>query len=380
MKLLHIADLHIGKRLNEFSLIEDQDHILRRILNIADDEQPDAVLIAGDVYDKAVPSVEAVDLLGFFLTSLSRKGIRSFVIAGNHDSAERLAFLSDLLDVSGVHIAPAYDGKVEPVSLTGGNLTVDVFMLPFIRPSDVKRCFPTAEISSFTDAVSCALRHIKLNGSHVNILMSHQFVTGAATCDSEERYAGGLDNVDASAFSGFDYVALGHLHGPQSVGSDEYIRYSGTPLKYSFSELSHRKSVTVLDIHAKGDIDIYCVPLIPLRDMRELRGSYEELVTKENYVGTATGDYLRVSLTDEEEILNAMARLRVIYPNIMELRYDNERTRKNSVITAVEAAKSRRPEEYFMELYEKQNNRPMTQYQKDLVMEILAGMEKGAGK
>ncbi len=380
MKILHLADLHLGKRLNEFSLIEDQEYILRKILNIVDDEQPDAVLIAGDVYDKSIPSEEAVHLLNFFLTALAGKKVQSFVIAGNHDSAERLAFLSGLLDVSGIHIAPVYNGTVEPFALTEGGLTVDIFMLPFIRPSNVKRYYPEEEICSFTDAVRCAVQHMERDESHVNILMAHQFVTGASTSDSEEKYAGGLDNVDASAFDGFDYVALGHLHKPQQVGGSEYIRYSGTPLKYSFSEAAHNKSITVLNIKDKGDIELRTVPLVPLRDMRILRGTFEELATKENYEGTATGDYIHVDLTDAEETLDAMGKLRVIYPNIMDLKYDNERTRKNNVITALEDAKLRRPEEYFMEFYEKQNNQPMSGDQKALVMEILAELEKEAEK
>ncbi len=376
MRFFHISDLHLGKRLNGFSLIEDQEHILSEILRSAAELKPRALLISGDIYDRSVPSEEAVRLFDAFLRSLAALKIQVFAIAGNHDSAERLAFGASLMKGSGVHISPVYGGSVEAVSLSGDGLTVDVFMLPFVRPLSVRRFFPDSETGTFTDAVKTALRAAKTDPSHVNVLLAHQFVTGSATCDSEEKIAGGLDNVDASAFEGFDYVALGHLHGPQNIGSGTMLRYCGTPLKYSFSETGHEKSITVLDIKGKDDIALSTVPLVPLRDMRELRGSYSELVTRENYEGTCTDDYLRVVLTDAEEVPEVLARLRVIYPNIMELRYDNDRTRRNAVISAPEAAETRAPVDYLAELYEHQNNAPMSDAQRQLAGRLLKDLVK----
>ena len=378
MKILHLSDLHLGKRLNGFSLIEDQEHILSEILKTAAAEKPAVVLICGDIYDRSVPSEEAVRLFDSFIAALASMRIQVFAIAGNHDSAERLAFGASLMNASGVHFSPVYDGNLRAFPLTEGGLTVDVFMLPFIRPLGVRRFFPDEEIESYTDAVRCAAGAAERSESRVSILMAHQFVTGSATCDSEEKLAGGLDNADASAFEGFDYVALGHLHGPQFVGPDKKIRYCGTPLKYSFSEASHEKSVTVLEIESKDRINVRTVPLVPKRDMRELRGTYAQLVSRENYEGTATEDYIRVTLTDEEEVPEVMSRLRVIYPNIMELRYDNGRTRESAAIKAAEAAETKTPAEYLAEFYEKQNNVPLSEGQRQLAERLLAAMEREA--
>lgn len=370
MKFIHLSDLHLGKRVNEFSMIEDQAYILKQILGIIKKEEPDAVLIAGDIYDKPVPSVEAVELFDDFLKRLARQQAQVFLISGNHDSPERLAFASELMEPSGIHIAPAYHGTVRPVSLKDGYGTVNIFMLPFIKPAHVRGVFPKERGESYTEAVTTAISHMDIPQSERNILVTHQFVTGALRSQSEEISVGGSDNVDASVFRMFDYVALGHIHGPQHVGS-ETIRYCGTPLKYSFSEAGHEKSVTIAELKEKGNLQIRTEKLVPLHELRELKGTYEELTNRKNYEGTKTDDYIHIRLTDEEDILDAVGKLRVIYPNLMKLDYDNSRTRENKQITGWESEETRTPLEMILEFYEKQNNRPMNEKQKELVKELM---------
>ena len=327
MKLIHLSDLHLGKRVNEFSMLEDQEYILRKILAVMDDEQPDAVLIAGDVYDKSVPSAEAMLLFEEFLYSLVKRKLQVFVISGNHDSPERLSFASKLIDASGVHLSPVYDGAVAPMTLTDQFGPVNIYMLPFLKPAHVRRFFPDEEIASYTDALRLAVGKMAIDTRQRNVLVTHQFVTGAERSDSEDISVGGSDNVDAAVFDGFDYVALGHIHAPQCIGGNNRVRYCGTPLKYSFSEAKHVKSVSVVTLGAKGDTEVRTVPIVPRHDLRELRGSYMELTARANYEGTAVDDYLHITLTDEEDIPDVIGKLRVIYPNLMKLDYDNARTR-----------------------------------------------------
>ncbi len=370
MKFIHLSDLHLGKRVNEFSMIEDQAYILKKILGIIRDEEPDGVLIAGDIYDKSIPSVEAVGLFDDFLKRLAGQKVPVFIISGNHDSPERLAFGAELIKLSGIHISPAYSGRVEPISLKDNYGAVHIYMLPFIKPVHVRSVFPEETVESYTDAVRAAISHMDIQESERNILVTHQFVTGAQRSDSEDICVGGADNVDVSVFDGFDYVALGHIHGPQSAGR-ESARYCGTPLKYSFSEANHHKSVTILELKEKGNLVIRAVELSPLRDMRELKGTYEELTNRKNYEGTRVDDYLHITLTDEEDIVDAMGKLRVIYPNLMKLDYDNRRTRENRELTGGETEESRTPLELIMDFYEKQNNQPMNEKQKALVSELM---------
>ena len=370
MKFVHLSDLHLGKRVNEFSMIEDQAYILTKILGIIREERPDGVLIAGDIYDKSVPSVEAVSLFDDFLKQLSRQQTQVFIISGNHDSPERLGFASELIALSGIHIAPAYDGMVCPVSLEDGYGTVNVYMLPFIKPVHVRSAFPEEKAESYTEAVSAAIAHMDIREGERNILIAHQFVTGAARCESEDISVGGLDNVDASVFDAFDYVALGHIHGPQQIGR-ESVRYCGTPLKYSFSEAKQRKSVTVAELKEKGNLGIRTVSLTPLRDLRELKGTYEELANRKNYEGTSLEDYLHITLTDEVDIVDAVGKLRVIYPNLMKLDYDNRRTRENREITGGDEMEAKTPMELVREFYERQNNQPMNGKQEALVSRLM---------
>ena len=364
MKLIHLSDLHLGKRVSEFSMLEDQRYILEEILRIIDGERPDAVLIAGDIYDKPVPPAEAVGLFDDFLVRLARRETQVFIISGNHDSPERIAFGARLMDRSGIHLSPVYDGHVEPVALEDEHGTVNIYMLPFLKPAHVRRFFPEEEIDSYTDALRTAVRAMEIDPAARNVLVTHQFVTGAARCDSEDISVGGTDNVDVTAFDGFDYVALGHNHNPQQVVR-ETVRYCGTPLKYSFSEAGHEKSVTVAELGEKGDISIRTAPLIPLRDMKELRGSYEDLTRRSFYENTTwREDYTHITLTDEEDIPDAVGKLRVIYRNLMKLDYDNRRTRSGGEILGSGQVEKKSPLELFSELYEKQNNQPMTEEQR----------------
>ncbi len=376
MKFLHLSDLHIGKRVNEFSMLEDQEYILTKIINIIDDEKPDAVVIAGDVYDKSVPSAEAVQLFDDFLCRLAQRKLQVFVISGNHDSAERMAFGGRLMDISGVHMSPVYSGKVEAISLDDEFGKVNFFMLPFVKPANVRRFYEDAEIESYTDAVRVAVENMKINADERNVIVTHQFVTGAEKCESEEISVGGSDNVDASVFDCFDYVALGHIHGPQNIGS-ERVRYCGTPLKYSFSEAKHNKSVTIVELKEKGSLEIRTVALEPKRDMREIKGTYAEITLKENYADTNTDDYMHITLTDEEDIPDAIGKLRVIYPNLMKLDYDNKRTRSSAKLDVIENIEQRSPLDLFAEFYEKQNNQPMTDGQSEFMKSLIESIWEG---
>jgi exonuclease SbcD len=375
MKFLHLSDLHIGRMLHRYSLQEEQSRMLQTLLAIAADEKPDAVLIAGDVYDKSVPSAEAVTLFDRFLCDLAQRKMPVLIISGNHDSPERLAFGSRLMEGGGIHICPVYDGQTKRVTLSDAHGPVHFHLLPFIKPAHVRRCFPEETIETYTDACRVAVSHMDIDPDARNVLLTHQFVTGSITCESEEISVGGSDNVDASVFEVFDYVALGHIHGPQNIGSSR-IRYCGTPLKYSFSEENHHKSVTVVQLGAKGDLQLQLRPLIPRRDLRSIRGTFEQLTDKAFYARTATGDYLHVILTDEEDVPEAMGQLRVIYPNIMKLTYDNTRTRTNQIIDRAEDVRRKSPLELFEEFYQKQNNKPMSQIQRRFAQELIESIQE----
>lgn len=371
MKFLHLADLHLGKRVNGFSMLEDQAHILRQILAILDDEQPDGVLIAGDVYDKSVPSVEAVGLLDGFLTELRARGVPVLLISGNHDSPERLAFGGRVMDSCGIHISPVYDGALAPVTLQDAFGPVHVWLLPFVKPAHVRRWFPDADIESYTDAMAEAVAHMDIDTAARNVLVTHQFVTGGTRSGSEELSVGGTDNVDSGVFAPFDYVALGHLHGAQHIGR-ETIRYAGSPLKYSFSEARQHKSVTVVTLGEKGDVQVRTVALTPLRELREIRGSYDELTARSFYEHTTyRSDYLHLILTDEQDVFDAMSRLRTIYPYLMTLDYDNARTRAAGGMSVPAETERRTPLELFEALYQRQNHRPMSEVQRAYIVQLM---------
>ncbi|MBE5902326.1 MAG: exonuclease SbcCD subunit D [Lachnospiraceae bacterium] len=368
MKFLHLSDLHLGKRVNEFSMIEDQRYILKEILSIVNKEQPEGILIAGDVYDRSIPTEDAMRLWDEFLISLAGKKVPVYAISGNHDSAIRFSNHSALVEEAGIYLAPAYDGTCQKYQLADENGTVNIYLLPFIKPTMVRSAFPEEEMKDYNDACRVAIEHMDMNREERNILVAHQFVLGATRCDSEEVSVGGLDGVSADVFEGIDYVALGHIHGKQKVGK-ETIRYCGTPLKYSFSEKDHKKSVTVVELREKGVVEIREIPLTPLHDLREIRGSYEELMAKKNYEGTATDDYIHAVLTDENDVIDAVAKLRVVYPNLMKLSYDNKRTRTQQTVTEAKQVEKKTPIELFSEFFEKQNNQELTEEQKSFVLD-----------
>lgn len=371
MKLIHLSDLHLGKRVNGFPMLEDQTYILNEIVQIIRSEQPDGILIAGDVYDKSIPSAEAVALFDQFLAALSGLGQRVFIISGNHDGAERLAFGAALMKRSGVYLSPVYDGHIEPISLTDDFGTVQLWLLPFLKPANVRRFFPDQTIESYTDAVAAAIGEMQLSPDARHVLVTHQFVTGAVCCDSEELSVGGTDQVDASVFDPFDYVALGHIHGPQRVCRDT-IRYCGSPLKYSFSEVSHKKSVTVIELGAKGEAALRCIPLVPLRDLNEIRGTYEQLTAKSFYDGTSLREqYLHITLTDEEDVPDAISRLRAVYPYLMKLDYDNIRTRSDQTVNEADDAEHKSPLELFAAFYEMQNNQSISPEQEEILSAMI---------
>ena len=377
MKIIHLSDLHLGKRVNEFPMLEDQWAVLLQILQIIGQENPDAVILAGDIYDKSVPPAEAVALFDEFLARLARPGLHVFVISGNHDSPERIAFGGRLMDRSGIHLSPVYDGEVEPVTLSDAFGEVRFFMLPFIKPIQVRSRFPEEKADTYTEALRVAVSRLPLSAEGRNVLITHQFVTGAVRSESEDVSVGGSDNVDASVFDAFDYVALGHLHGPQNVGSLR-IRYCGTPLKYSFSEKDHVKSVTVAELGAKGELSVRTVPLTPRRDLREITGTFEQLTQKSFYEKMNREDYLRVVLKDEDDVPDAMARLRLIYPYIMKLDYDNRRTRALADVTGAEDVEHKTEIQLFAEFFEKQNGQPLSEEQLRFSEQLLEQLKEEA--
>lgn len=375
MKLIHLSDLHLGKRIHQFSMQDEQKEILRQILQIIDDEAPDAVLIAGDIYDKSVPPAESVMLFDDFLVNLRLRNLQVFVISGNHDSPERIAFGSRIMENGGIHLSPVYDGNIRPFSMSDAYGEVHIYMLPFIKPSHVRRYFADEEIVTYTDAVRVAIRHMNVNPDERNVLVTHQFVTGASRSDSEEISVGGSDNVDASVFCDFDYVALGHIHSPQTCGA-EHIRYCGTPLKYSFSEMRDTKSVTVVELNVGAPV-IRTVALTPIHDMSEIRGTFEALTSPDFYTQCDQKDhYLRIVLTDEHDIPDAVGRLRMIYKNLMNLEYDNTRTRQHAIISGSSQTKTKTPLELFMEFYELQNNAKMSDEQRQYMCALIEKVEE----
>lgn len=375
MKLIHLSDLHLGKRVNGFSMMEDQRYILKQIAELAEEEQPGGILIAGDVYDKGIPTVEAVQLLDDFLCRLANAGIAVFLISGNHDSAERLSFGAELLESRRVHISPVYDGTLKKITLTDEYGPIHVYLMPFLKPSYVRHVHPETEPDSYESAVKTVLERTSMDRKERNVLVAHQFVTGAKSCESEEISVGGVEQIDAAVFKDFDYVALGHIHSPQSVGR-KTVRYCGTPLKYSFSESSQTKTVTLVTLGTKGETQIEERPLVPVRDMRIIKGTYEEVTCRASYENNNTQDYLQVILTDEEDVLDGIQKLRIIYPNLMQLLYDNRRTRENQSLVPAEAVRRKSESELFAEFYQLQNNQAMDAWQEDFVRELMENLQE----
>ena len=385
MKFLHISDLHFGKKLNEFSFIEDQKFIIYKILQCIDEHKPDALLIAGDVYDKNIPSVEAIKLFDFFLNALAQKKIQTFIISGNHDSPERMTCGSSLMETSGIHFAPVYDGTACKYELTDNEGLVNIYLLPFIKPAVVRAALElqgkteqAEKIITYDDAVVTAISQMNVDWSARNVLVAHQFVTGSKRCDSEDISVGGSDNISSSLLEKFDYVALGHLHGCQKAGG-ESIHYSGSPLKYSFSEVNHKKGGLIVELGAKGELKIEQILFEPQHDLRCIKGTYEEITLKKYWeqMGEAINDYLHITLTDEEDIPEGFARLQLIYKNLVSLDYDNSRTQKDNQIEALANIEKTSPLDLFEKFYELQNNQGFSDEQKkfaqDLIEEIWGG-------
>lgn len=386
MKFIHLSDLHIGKKVNDFSMMEDQEYILSQIIEIIKEQKVEGVWIAGDIYDKSNPFAEAVQLFDEFLTTLARLGLPVFAISGNHDSAERIAFGARLMNACHVYLSPVYDGNVSPIILQDNYGEIAIYLLPFIRPALARHIFnskdpgmereesgcQTSAITTYQDAAEAAIDHMQVDEKRRNVLLSHQFVTGAVQSGSEDISVGGVDNIDSSLFDGFDYVALGHIHNAQAI-SRETIRYCGTPLKYSFSEAGHTKYAVIVTLKEKGNVQIEEIPLIPLRDLREIKGSYQEITARDFYkdMPLSDYDYLHITLTDEEDIPDAIGKLRSIYPNIMKLDYDNMRTRKNQHPDYADKGRQKNPLHLLQEFYKLQNNQPMSTEQSDYVRTIM---------
>lgn len=368
MKIMHLGDLHIGKKVNGYSMIEEQKYILNKIIEMISFNKVEAVIIAGDVYDKTVPTPEAVEVFDAFLVELVKKSMKVFIISGNHDSQERLAFGRNLISKTGVYISPVFSGNVEEIKLEEN---ISIYLLPYIKPVHVKKVYEE-DVHTYNEAVKKVIEKIDVDENRINILVTHQFITGAITTESEEKNVGGIDNVGADNFEKFDYVALGHIHRPQKIYK-ETIRYSGSPLKYSFSECNHKKSVTIIDVKEKGVIEIKQEELVPKNDMREIKGFYEEIMKKENYEGGNLLDYIHITLLDEEEILDVISKLRVIYPNIMKVDYDNKRTRQNNKIEVNENIQEniKNPIEIFKDFYNIQNNNGINEEQEKVLNKII---------
>lgn len=371
MRFMHLSDLHLGKKVNGYSMIEDQKYIINNILEIIDNENIESVIIAGDVYDKSVPPVDAVELFNDFLEELENRNLYVFVISGNHDSPERIAFGNSFMRKSKIFFSPVYNGEINEIELNDEYGKINIWMLPFIKPLNVRKVYEDKVINTYNDAVKIVIDNLKIDTNERNIMITHQFVTGAERTDSEEISVGGSDNIDVSNFDKFDYTALGHIHRPQNCKS-ERVRYSGTPLKYSFSEAKDKKSATIIDIKEKNNISIKTVPFKPLRDMVEIKGKYGDIMRLDFYKDTSyMEDYMHIILTDEEDIPDVITKLRAVYHNIMKVDYDNMRTRTFNQVKEIENIESFSPFELFSDFYKQQNNQSMNEEQNNYIKKTI---------
>lgn len=366
MKFLHLADLHIGKRLHNYPLLEEQEAVLQQALDAA--KTCDAVLISGDVYDKSNPSAEAMEVFDHFLTSLAALELPIYLISGNHDSGKRIAYFSDLIAKQNIFTYGTFDGTVHSYPIADTNITVH--LLPFLRPADVRRFFPEETVETHEDAMRVVLAHTELASDRVHILLAHQFITGAALCESEELTVGGLEQISASLFAGFDYVALGHLHRPQHC-TRETIRYAGSPLKYSISEADHQKSFTILDVTADG-MHIDTVPIQMLRDVRLVEGNYADLMAM-----PYTEDYVQITLTNENVPPDARLTLRSVFPRMLRFVVRNSKTKYEVDVAAMETFEKKTPPELFVDFFTLQNNGvPPTERQLEIVRKLFAELQE----
>lgn len=374
MKILHLADLHIGKIIFEQSLLEDQEYMLNKIIEKIKEENIDAILIAGDVYDRSIPQADAIDLLDRFLNILIKELKKKvFIIAGNHDSKERLGFGNKIFENEGLFISSKYEGKIKKVELQDEYGKLNIYMLPFIKPIEVKKYFDD-ETLSYDETIKKIIEKEDIDESQRNIILTHQFVTAIGEeverTESEVLTLGGTDNVDISNYNKFGYVAIGHVHRPQRIGRDT-ARYAGTMLKYSFSEVNHKKTMPIIDFKEKGNIDIKLVELKPLRDMREIKGPIEKLL--ENYEEENANDYIRAIITNEEPVYDAIGQLRRIYPNVLKLEVQNSKILSNIEFKTenLQKVKSKSEVELFNEFYKFQNNIELNVEQKNLIQEVV---------
>lgn len=355
MKLIHLSDLHLGKKVNEFSMIEDQKYILLEILKIIKEEKIEAVIIAGDVYDKPIPPIEAIELFENFLLDLAKLKKQVYIISGNHDSSERLSFGSSFFKESKIYFSSVFNGKITKITQKDEYGDVNIYLLPFLKPQQVLKYYENEKIENYTDACRVIIDDLKIDKNSRNIMVAHQFITGAITSDSENISVGGSDNVDVNIFYDFDYVALGHLHRPQKI-KKETIRYSGTPLKYSFSEANHKNTLPIINLNEKGNVEIEFIELNPLRDLVEIKGKYELLTSKKYLDNLKLDNYYHITLLDEDDIPDVVGKLRVYYPNVMKVDYDNKRTRMDNNFEEIQNIEKKSPLELFKEFYELQNN------------------------
>ena len=384
MKFLHLADLHLGKILQEQSLIEDQEYMLNQIIEIIKRENIEAVLISGDVYDRSVPPAEAVNLLDCFLKTLIKElKIKVFMIAGNHDSKDRLAFGSKIFEDEGLYIESKYNGDLRKVELQDEYGKLNIYMLPFVKPIEVKQFFEDDLENNYNTAINKIISKEKINVKERNIILVHQFVTAGMVepvrTESEVLSLGGIENVDVSNFNDFDYVAIGHVHRPQKIGRDT-ARYAGTILKYSFSEINHNKTVPIIEIKEKGDININLVQLNPLRDMREIKGPIEELIKQENYECGNTNDYIKAVITNEEPVYDAIGQIRRIYPNTLKLEIRNSKTISNVEEQNInlENVKKKTELELFADFYKAQNNADLDEKRTEIIKNIISEVKHEA--
>ena len=373
MKILHLADLHLGKRVNEMSMIEDQKYILDQIITLIKEESVGIVLLCGDIYDKSIPTIEAIHLLDEFLDQLSKMAIKVLMISGNHDSIDRLSFGKSLFTRSNLYIASQFENEIEKITVKENGITVNFYMLPFVKSDYISHIFQL-QTDSYEECFRYLIEHTKIDEEETNILLSHQFVTAnkknPELSDSETSSLGGIDNIDFHIFDPFDYVALGHIHKPQAMGR-EMVRYAGSILKYSFSEIHMDKKATILTIDAKKEISLSFHPLKPLRDMREIECSLEELLKKQCEIGKQE-DYMHVILTDEEQILDAIGKVRTIYPNVMQISFKNRRHMKQleSAQIKEDQISDQSPAELFEQFYKMQNHIDLDEKRLQLVLSV----------
>lgn len=378
MKILHLADLHLGKILQEQSLIEDQEYMLKEIIEIIKNENIETVLISGDVYDRSVPPAEAVNLLDNFLKILIKElKIKVFIISGNHDSKDRLGFGSKIFEDEGLYIESKYSGNLRKVELEDSYGKINIYMLPFVKPIEVKDFFEDDLENNYNTAIHKIIEKEKINKEERNIIMVHQFVTAGTIeperTESEILSLGGIENVDVSNFDDFDYVAIGHVHRPQQIGRKE-ARYAGTMLKYSFSEINHNKSVPIIDFKEKGNVEINLKELVPIRDMREIKGPIEELLKKENYELGNVNDYIKAVITNEETVYDAIGQIRRVYPNTLKLEIRNSKTINGGQEQDLNLQKVKRKSELelFEDFYKSQNNVDLDNKQKEIIKDIIS--------